>query len=494
MKTDKKIFRSILCQILVMIFGFSSMAFADPGDPGFLLEAQADLTGDGVPERLELFEVAAGQYEVKAYLQLESGALELKLTPELSKECFLIFADAIRDQDKKLASALYSLGLNEASSGSGETPAPEVVPESNAKPAAEQALEPLSPGYRFAFGRFEQDTFTCNGPDPIIWRVLDTDEATGNVLVMSEYGLHTMQYNHRGVHTEWKDSDVRNWLNGDFFASAFTEEEIDKIVRTEVSGSDDAVFMLSANEIRKYLREPYLCFASVWAREHNKPGAYVNDKTLASSWLVRMDATDKLIDFVGGGGSLYVPSEGSKGKNYLTTEDNVVRPVMWIKREAVGKEVPGYDFTLYARAVDKISTRSGPTTGYNGLADFSVKGHWMHVLSRVYDGSIWWLQIEFEYEGKLVRCYTGLKRVDIPIDRVPDEAAQPFATGTVIRQVEKATYGPGDVYRELNEKFIPPVGTVGQIYAHENGFYFLEYQAPEYLVRVWLPEDTVAVN
>ena len=485
MKTDKRIFRTALCLILAAVLGCSSTAFADPGDPGFLMETQTDLNGDGTPERLELFETSSGEYAVKAYLAFESGAMELNLTPALAKACFMIFADKVRDQDKKLAAVLYTLSLDDE-----PTPTPEPTPA----PTPEPTPEIIQPGYRFTFGRYEQDSFTCNGPDPIVWRVLDTDETTGNVLIMSEYGLHTMQYNHRGVYTEWKDSDVRNWLNSDFFASAFTEKEIDLIVRTEVSGSDDAVFMLNADEIRKYLREPYLCYASVWAREHNQPGAYINENTLASSWLVRMDATDKLVDFVGGGGKLYVPAEGSKGKNYLTTEDNVVRPVMWVKREAVGEEVSGYDFTLYARAVDDIATRSGPTTGYNGLANFSVNGQWVHVLSRVYDGSIWWLQVEFEYDHKLVRCYTGLQRIDIPIDRVPDEATAPIATGTVIRQVEAATYGPGDDYRGLKDQFIPSAGTVGQIYAHENGYYFLEYQAPEYLVRIWLPEDAVTVD
>ena len=485
MKVTKGMLRMVVCLVLGVMLGCSSMAFADFGEPGYLMETQADISGDGIPERLELFEISPGQYDVKAYLEMESGTIELKLTPEFTKECFLIFADVVRDQDRKLAATLYTLGL--------EDEKPTENPPA-AEPVSEDVLPPIEPGHKFLFGHFEQDTFEFNGPEPIVWRVLDTDEKTGNVLVMSEYGLYTMQYNHRGKYTEWKDSDVRNWLNNDFFASAFTEEEINQIVRTEVSGSDDVVFMLNANEIRKYLRQPYLCYASVWAREHNKPGAYINDNTLASSWLVRMDATDKLIDFVGGGGALYVPSEGSKGKNYLTTEDNVVRPVMWVKREAIGEEASGYDFTMYARALDEIATRSGPTTGYNGLANFGVKGQWVHVLSRVYDGSIWWLQIEFEYDHKLVRCYTGLKRVDIPIDRVPDEATRPIATGKVIRQVEEATYGPGEDYRGLKEKFIPPVGTTGQIYAHENGYYFLEYEAPEYLVRIWLPEDAVAVE
>ena len=364
---------------------------------------------------------------------------------------------------------------------------PAVFPAASADAAA-----PLPTGYRFAFGRFEQNTFGGDGPDPIIWRVLDTDEATGNVLVLSEYGLITMKYNRKNKMTKWGESDVRNWLNGDFLSS-FTEEERQQIVTTTVSGSEDTVFMLNAEEIRKYLSEPYLCYATLWAKKHNEKGAYVNKETGGSSWLVRMDSTDKLINIVGGAGGLHIPAEGSKVRNDMTTADNVVRPAMWVKREAIGRETGIYNFSLYARAKMEIATRSGPTTGYNGLGNYNIKGDLVRVVSRVFDGSIWWLQIEFDYKGAIVRCYTGLKRVDIPIEKVPDEATSPIGTGTVIRAAD-AYYGPGTYYKKQVDKYIPEVGTSGDIYARENGWIFLEYETAECLVRVWLPEDAVAVD
>lgn len=67
----------------------------------------------------------------------------------------------------------------------------------------------VQPGDRFRFGRYEQDLFTVNGPDSIVWRVLDTDDATGLVLAVSEMGLYTMAYHHSNDQSAWGDTDVR---------------------------------------------------------------------------------------------------------------------------------------------------------------------------------------------------------------------------------------------------------------------------------------------
>ena len=87
MKTDKRIFRTALCLILAAVLGCSSAAFADPGDPGFLMETQTDLNGDGTPERLELFETSSGKTErepagrgLRSPDQLKAHPLSAKMT------------------------------------------------------------------------------------------------------------------------------------------------------------------------------------------------------------------------------------------------------------------------------------------------------------------------------------------------------------------------------------------------------------------------------
>lgn len=350
----------------------------------------------------------------------------------------------------------------------------------------------ICPGYRFRFGSFEQDGFSVNGKEPIVWRVLSTDEGSGMVLAVSEYGLYTMKYNRTNKRTAWGDTDVRDWLNHTFAAS-FSSDELSQVAETSVSGSRDRFFLLDSDQITRYLDAPYLCYATPWALSNGEEGAYVNEDTGASSWLVRTDTAYKRIAWVGGAGKLYSPS-GKKGVNYLTSKDNVVRPAMWIRRDAVLNEATSWGFPLYAKTLMKISTRSGPTTGYNGLGDyFSGGGHLVRVLSRVHDGSIWWLQIEFEYKGSVVRCYTGLKRVNINISKVPDETVRVLGTGTVL-DGSAAWYGPGYWYKQQPDRLVPPVNTSGRVISEENGWYCLEYDRGSELSRIWLPANALAVN
>lgn len=358
--------------------------------------------------------------------------------------------------------------------------------------AAADADPYIGPGCRFYFGSFEQDGFSVNGREPIVWRVLDTDNGAGLVLAVSEFGLCAMKYHRNNSRTSWGDSDVRDWLNYTF-VSSFTPQELSDVAEVRVSGSRDRFFLLDSAQITRYLSAPYLCYATPWALTSGESGAYVNEDTGASSWLVRTDVAEKRIAWVGGGGKLYSP-EGKKGVNYLTSKDNVVRPAMWVSRDAVLNEAVSWGFPPYAKTLMRISTRSGPSTGYNGLGDyFDGGGHLVRVLSRVHDSSIWWLQIEFEYNGSVVRCYTGLKRVDVDISRVPDERTSWIGSGTVT-DGSAAWYGPGFYYKRQPERLVPPAGTTGNVVAAENGWYCLEYDRGGEMSRVWLPGDALAIR
>ncbi|MCI8698055.1 MAG: hypothetical protein HFF29_02950 [Oscillospiraceae bacterium] len=70
------------------------------------------------------------------------------------------------------------------------------------------------------FGSFEQDTNESNGPEPIQWRVLAREG--DRLLLTSEHLLRRMEY---GGSSLWEDSDVRTWLNGEFYNAAFSQEE-----------------------------------------------------------------------------------------------------------------------------------------------------------------------------------------------------------------------------------------------------------------------------
>ena len=95
-----------------------------------------------------------------------------------------------------------------------------------------------------------------------------------------------------------------------------------------------------------------------------------------------------------------------------------------------------------------LSTRSGPGTWYDATGTFfssNFREKTVRVLSKAWDdrNSIWWLQVEFYRNSMLYRAYTGLKRVDIDINDVPEERV----LGTAVTRRSAAGYwGPGTDY------------------------------------------------
>ncbi|MGM9608379.1 MAG: DUF6273 domain-containing protein [Oscillospiraceae bacterium] len=96
------------------------------------------------------------------------------------------------------------------------------------------------------------------------WIVLD--EQDGKMLVLSSKVLEARAYHSAGGAITWEDSEIRAYLNGEFYDKTFTDAEKAKIVETTVEnksnpqygipgGSDttDKVFLLSLGEAEKYL-------------------------------------------------------------------------------------------------------------------------------------------------------------------------------------------------------------------------------------------------
>ena len=121
------------------------------------------------------------------------------------------------------------------------------------------------PGDTVTFGSYEQDNNTANGPEAIRWIVLDRID--DQVLLLSADCLEGRQYHHVPFEeVTWENSDLREWMNGLFYAQAFTPAQ-QAIVRTvhnensdqSVTGApggadtDDRVFALSETEALIYL-------------------------------------------------------------------------------------------------------------------------------------------------------------------------------------------------------------------------------------------------
>ena len=115
------------------------------------------------------------------------------------------------------------------------------------------------------FGSFEQDGNEANGSEPIQWIVLERFD--DRLLVLSADVLEARQYNHVPFQdVTWADSDLRAWMNGDFFTAAFTpaqqgiipsvlNENADQSIAGTPGGAptQDRVFALSEQESVVYL-------------------------------------------------------------------------------------------------------------------------------------------------------------------------------------------------------------------------------------------------
>lgn len=115
------------------------------------------------------------------------------------------------------------------------------------------------------------------------WRILDVQD--GKALVLSEKTLTNKMYHSAGgIGVTWEKSEIREWLNGEFYDDTFTPDEKEKIIETKIENKDnqwygteggadtmDKVFLLSLEEVVKYFGD------SGWLA--NKPDyyAYIDD-------------------------------------------------------------------------------------------------------------------------------------------------------------------------------------------------------------------------
>lgn len=94
------------------------------------------------------------------------------------------------------------------------------------------------------FGKYWQNDTNCNGKadkkdekEPIRWRVLSVN---GNdAFLMADRILDCRRYHDWKVETTWENCSLRVWLNNEFLNDAFTGEEQDAIMTTEVINDDN---------------------------------------------------------------------------------------------------------------------------------------------------------------------------------------------------------------------------------------------------------------
>lgn len=128
--------------------------------------------------------------------------------------------------------------------------------------AKERRLEIVKNNPRFAhagdivsYGQYEQDNNLGNGQEAIEWFVYarNGDE----LLLISKNALDCRRYHlAERLTTDWEKSEIRRWLNDDFYNAAFTENQKSVITTAEIKTTDvekeytthDKVFLLSNDD------------------------------------------------------------------------------------------------------------------------------------------------------------------------------------------------------------------------------------------------------
>ena len=166
------------------------------------------------------------------------------------------------------------------------------------------------------FGRYPQ---TAEGEvRPVEWRVLAREN--NKALVISRYGLDAKRF---GTSNNWDSSEIRQWLNGEFYNSAFSGDEKARIISFNL----EDVFLLSREEAEKYFADDDArkCKPTSYAEAK---GALTEDNGCGYWWLRSPNPNNgNEVYFVNCGGGIW-----DCGSIYFYNYS--VRPALWINLES----------------------------------------------------------------------------------------------------------------------------------------------------------------
>lgn len=167
--------------------------------------------------------------------------------------------------------------------------------------------------------------------EEINWYVVEIDQSEDTALLVSVSAVDVVKYHTSTATTTWANSYLRNWLDNSFYQTAFTNSEKNYIQTSIVEGSEDKVYILSEEEVRKYLSymgNTWLLYATNSCYKGNTDTGikiYKNSSSGGSSWWLRTSTTGTSASVVGGKG---VDPSINPVNNGPTSRDNGVRPAI----------------------------------------------------------------------------------------------------------------------------------------------------------------------
>jgi len=153
-----------------------------------------------------------------------------------------------------------------------------------------------------------------------------------------------------------------------------------------------------------------------------------------------------------------------------------------------------YVYSISARLIEDLATRSGPGTVFTGCGSYRMKGQNVTALSYAYDkGGVLWVEIEFTYGGAYRRAWTGAKRLNVgakQLTQLPyDEGGSYLGYGTIKSQATPR-FGPGMMYSPYSGKDFYR-GTQVAVITWSDSFWLVECQQGGEVFRCWIPDWTL---
>lgn len=256
-----------------------------------------------------------------------------KIKAEIQSELCGCYSEAeIKAKLKEIEEKLLSIQKKMQITGSKE----EIIKNLQSDEIGRKFFGMLNPeiGNEYIFGSYEQDGNSSNGKEDIEWIILD--KQGDNVLLISKYGLDTVPYNTERKFITWQHCTLRGWLNREFYDAAFSENEKNRIIETNVlphnnlcydtnpgNATADKIFLLSIEEAKRYFKtdKDRICMPTKQARNHK---AWTDDSGACWWWLRSPGANQYLaapVDFDG-----FIRVSGI----YVDVESDCVRPALWI--------------------------------------------------------------------------------------------------------------------------------------------------------------------
>jgi len=178
-------------------------------------------------------------------------------------------------------------------------------------------------GQEITFGSYEQDGDLSNGTEEVQWTVLDVQQ--NKLLLLSKYGLDCRVFHSNDSISSWSDSDLRAWLNQDFYNNTFDSTQKALIIQDE--DTRDNVWLLSLDQANEYYDNIPVCASTQYAKNN---GAEPHYRTGICGWWLRTITKNGYAAAFTEGSTWGGPGFNTSGLS-VTMEGYTVRPAIWLR-------------------------------------------------------------------------------------------------------------------------------------------------------------------